>query len=95
MALPGMQPAALPAVASGPAASSSDAFRNLLAQAIERVENYRQNAEVATQRFLTGEDEELHKVAIAAQQAEISLELFLQVKNKVVQAYQEIMRMQI
>jgi len=34
-------------------------------------------------------------VAAATQQAELSFDLFLQVKNKVVQAYQEIMRMQL
>ena len=45
--------------------------------------------------FLLGENEELHKVAAATQQAELSFDLFLQVKNKVVQAYQEIMRMQL
>jgi flagellar hook-basal body complex protein FliE len=90
-----IRPAVLPETAVRPSGLAPDAFRNVLTEAVERVENYQQSANVAMQRFLTGEDEELHKVAIAAQQAELSLELFLQVKNKVVQAYQEIMRMQI
>jgi flagellar hook-basal body complex protein FliE len=89
-----IQPVRIPQAVPSSGASA-DAFQNILAEAVNRVENYRHTAETAVQRFLTGEDEELHKVAIATQQAEVSLELFLQVKNKVVQAYQEIMRMQI
>ena len=90
-----IQPIRLPEAAAKPLSGTGDAFQNILSDAIQRVEDYRQTADTAVQRFLTGEDEELHKVAIATQQAEVSLELFLQVKNKVVQAYQEIMRMQL
>jgi flagellar hook-basal body complex protein FliE len=71
------------------------AFAEALSDAIGRVEDYRVHADQAVNRFLLGEDEELHKVAAATQQAELSFDLFLQVKNKVVQAYQEVMRMQL
>jgi flagellar hook-basal body complex protein FliE len=71
-------PEPTPSVKPGAAAN---AFDNVLADAIQRVENYRQGSESAIQRFLSGEDEELHKVAIAAQQAELSFELFLQVRR--------------
>ncbi len=70
-------------------------FQNLFQQAIERVEGARAGAEEATNAFLTGESRELHSVALSVQRAELELELALQVRNKVVQAYQEIMRMQI
>ena len=46
-------------------------------------------------RFLNGEGEEIHKVALASQQADLSFQLFLQMRNKVVSAYQEVMRMQV
>ena len=71
------------------------AFASIFEQAVAQVENYRSAAEAVTGKFLSGEDEEIHKVAMATQQAELSFEVFLQVKNKVVQAYQEIMRMQL
>jgi flagellar hook-basal body complex protein FliE len=71
------------------------AFAEALADAIGRVEDYRVQADKAVNQFLLGKDEELHKVAAATQQAELSFDLFLQVKNKVVQAYQEVMRMQL
>jgi flagellar hook-basal body complex protein FliE len=43
---------------------------------------------------MNGETEEIHQVILAGQRAEIAFETFLQVRNKAVQAYQEVMRMQ-
>ena len=45
--------------------------------------------------FLSGEGEELHKVALATQQADLSFQLFMQVRNKVVTAYNQVMQMQV
>ena len=75
--------------------SRSGAFQSVLSDAIGRVEQFQQNSQSTIERFLSGEDEEVHKVALASQQAEIALDLFLQMRNKVVSAYQEVMRMQI
>ena len=69
-------------------------FRAALEGAIQRVEGYRNEANAAVERLLSGESEELHTAALAAQRAELAFELFLQIRNKVVQAYQEIMRIQ-
>jgi flagellar hook-basal body complex protein FliE len=69
-------------------------FQRMLAGAVDQVESARAEANLGIQSFLKGENEELHQVVLATQQAEISLELFQQVRNKVVQAYSEIMRMQ-
>ena len=57
-------------------------------------EKYRVNAEDSANRFMNGETEEIHQVILAGQRAEIAFETFLQVRNKAVQAYQEVMRMQ-
>ena len=73
---------------------SSGAFQSVLSDAIGRVEQFQQSSQTAIGKFLSGEDEEVHKVALATQQAEIAFDLFLQVRNKVVSAYQEVMRMQ-
>jgi flagellar hook-basal body complex protein FliE len=66
----------------------------VLADAIGHVDQFQQNAQSTIGKFLSGEDEEVHKVALATQQAAMSFDLFLQVRNKVVSAYQEVMRMQ-
>ena len=74
--------------------SAAGAFQSVLSEAIGRVEQFQQNSQTAVDKFLSGEDEEVHKVALATQQTELAFELFLQMRNKVVQAYQEVMRMQ-
>ena len=78
-----------------PPASDAGVFRNLLEQSISAVESHRAAAQASVDRFLSGEGEELHQVALATQKAELSFELFMQVRNKAVQAYQEIMRMKL
>jgi flagellar hook-basal body complex protein FliE len=93
--LPVSGPAALPDLIrpAGPS-SSGGAFQEVFANAIQSVEGFGQNASASVQRFLSGEGEELHSTIMATQQAELSFELFQQVRSKVVSAYQEIMRMQ-
>jgi len=75
-------------------ARSTGGFGSVLADAVARVEQFQQNSASTIDKFLSGESEEVHKVALASQQAELALDLFLQVRNKVVSAYQEVMRMQ-
>jgi flagellar hook-basal body complex protein FliE len=88
-------PAAIPALAPTSASPAAGAgFSSVLADAIGRVDQFQQGAQSSIAKFLSGEDEEVHKVALATQQAAISFDLFLQVRNKVVSAYQEVMRMQ-
>ncbi len=85
---------AVPAITTAVASGSGQEFQSLLANSISAVEQKQTEAKASVNKFLTGETEELHSAAIAGQRAELSLELFLQVRNKVVQAYQEVMRMQ-
>lgn len=86
----------LPELAAPPGKEgASGAFRSLLEGAIVPVENARGLAADSVEKFLAGEGEELHSTVLAVQRAEMALDLFLQVRNKVVQAYQEIMRMQV
>ncbi len=59
------------------------------------VEKSQAQAHQAVDNFLTGGNQELHSVALATQRSSLEFELFLQVRNKVVAAYQEIMRMQV
>jgi flagellar hook-basal body complex protein FliE len=73
---------------------SGGGFQDVLASAIQKVESIGQNADASVQRFLAGEGEELHTTILATQQAELSFDLFMQARNKVISAYQEIMKMQ-
>src|SRR5262245_13015642 len=73
--------------------SSGGGFQEVLSNAIQNVETLGSNASDSIERFLSGEAEELHTTILAVQKAALSFEFFLQMRNKVVSAYQEIMRM--
>jgi|SRR5580692_10418974 flagellar hook-basal body complex protein FliE len=77
------------------AASGGGAFQSILTDAISKVEAFQQNAQASVDRFLSGEGEELHHLAITSQQAELSFQLFMQVRNKITAAYQQVMQMQV
>ena len=70
-------------------------FASVLEGAIEHVEKSRENAADSVRRLLGGESDELHGTVLETQKAELEFEMFLQVRNKVVNAYQEVMKMQV
>ena len=82
---------------SGALSSGADAnsFQAVFAEAIDRVQAYQETSQATIGQFLDGADIDLHQVALNVQKAETAFELFAEVRNKVVQAYQEIMRLQV
>jgi flagellar hook-basal body complex protein FliE len=84
-----------PTVAAPQTPASGGAFQSAFADAVSKVESFQQNASSSVEKFLSGEGEELHHVAIATQQAELSFQLFMQVRNKIMTAYQQVMQMQV
>ena len=88
-------PVSIPSIEPlGPKKSGGAEFKSVLADAVNRVEQFQQNSQASIDKFLSGEDEDVHTVALATQQTEIAFDLFMQVRNKVISAYQEVMRMQ-
>ncbi|MPW24790.1 flagellar hook-basal body complex protein FliE [Alkalibaculum sp. M08DMB] len=71
------------------------AFKDLISSEIEKLNNQQVKADNLTQGFISGEVEDLHTVLIATEEARISLELAVQVRNKCIEAYKEINSMQI
>jgi flagellar hook-basal body complex protein FliE len=76
-----------------PKSNGASSFGSVMADAVQTVDNVQKSSQASVERFLSGEGEELHHVALQQQQAAITFDVFLQVRNKVVQAYQEVMRM--
>lgn len=66
----------------------------MLQSAIQGVERSAGASDAAVQQFVSGSTPELHS-AVLDQNAELDLEMFLQMRNKVVSAYEEIMKMQV
>lgn len=74
---------------------ANTSFGDMLSRAIESVNQYELEAERASLLLASGEITDIHTVTIAAQKAELALDLTLAVRNKVLESYQEIMRMQV
>jgi flagellar hook-basal body complex protein FliE len=92
--IPGLSGSASPASAgSMSTAPAGSSFASALSGAISQVESAQQSPKTAAMQLLTGGKGDISSVALASQRAELSLELFQQVRNKFVSAYQEIMKM--
>lgn len=70
-------------------------FSKILQQALEETNNDQLEAEWKTDEFAAGRLSNIHDVLISAEKAAMSLRLTLEVRNKIVDAYREIMRMQL
>ena len=86
--------AAKAATATAAGASPVTSFADSLTDAIDKVEETQGDANQATVNMLDGSGE-VHDAMIALQRAELTLQLTVQVRNKLVQAYQDVMRMPI
>ncbi len=70
-------------------------FEQVLQGYMEEVNKLQLNTEQLDRQLATGTLENIHEATIAAEKAALALELTIQIRNKVVEAYQEIMRMPI
>ena len=75
--------------------SSNLGFQDIFKQAMGSVDENLNSSEAATASLALGDGLELHQVMLAAEQASLSLQLTVQVRNKILEAYQEVMRMQV
>lgn len=78
-----------------PKRAAEPEFGALLKNAIASVESSSASAAAAMTSFMEGSGADVHSVALSVQRASLEFELFLQVRNKVVQAYQDIMHLQL
>jgi flagellar hook-basal body complex protein FliE len=74
------------------AAPDGDGFANVLADSIERVQSLQDDARAKTRALALGEDVDLHDVMIAASKSEVAFNLVLEVRNKLVDAWDKLSR---
>lgn len=84
-------PTAARDVNSGPAAG----FKDVLMQNIEQVNRLQQDAEMAVEDLVAGRRDDAASVLIAKQKADLAFQMLLQVRNKLVAAYDEIKQMRV
>ena len=93
----------IPAVPSPPAVPRADAaagapqttFKDLLLDGIQQVNSMQQQADVAVQQLMTGEEVDPAVVLTTIQKADMSFRMMLQTRNKLVQIYQELWNLRI
>lgn len=75
--------------------AAGTSFQSVLRDAVQNVETSRAQANASVSGYLAGGTQELHSTILATQNADLNFEMFMQVRNKVVSAYEEIMKMQV
>jgi flagellar hook-basal body complex protein FliE len=80
---------------TGPAQQIGQRFAEALKTTIAGANQAQITANRAAEQIASGETRNLHEAMIRLEEADISLRMMVQVRNKAVEAYQEIMRMQV
>ena len=83
-----------PGAKSAPAAGGGD-FAKFFEDMVGKVNDQQVAADKSIQGLATGDSKGLHEVMLSVEKANISFQLLTQVRNKAVEAYQEVMRMQV
>lgn len=87
---------ASPAITPAPApAQAAPGFGDAMSRGIQQVSDAEKAADAATLDIATGGPTDLHQVMAATSKASLSVDLLVQVRNRAVEAYQEIMRIQV
>ncbi|HLH29742.1 MAG TPA: flagellar hook-basal body complex protein FliE [Terriglobia bacterium] len=74
--------------------TGGSSFGNMLTEAIQQVNDVEKSSQGELQKFLSNESD-LHSVMISLEKADLSFQTMMQVRNKIVSAYQEIMKAQV
>lgn len=93
----GITPTSLGSLASAafpPAAAAGGSFADTLSAAVQQVNNLQAGAEQKVTNLLAGNGEDVHAATLSVERASLAFDLMLQVRNKMVSAYQEISRLQ-
>lgn len=70
-------------------------FKSVLENFVKEVNDLQKEADNSIEKFTSGKEVDIHKVMVATQEAQISFQLMLELRNKLQTAYEEVMRTQI
>jgi flagellar hook-basal body complex protein FliE len=79
----------------GPTATPGSSFADQLKNAVAEVNDLQIGREEMVEKMVTGEVSEVNDVMIAAKESQLAFELLLEISNKLLESYQEIMRLQV
>ncbi|MFQ5751325.1 MAG: flagellar hook-basal body complex protein FliE [bacterium] len=70
-------------------------FSETLSEMISQVDGLQKNAANSVEKFIAGEESNLHEVMASVEEAQLSFQLMLEIRNKLIESYQELIRMQV
>lgn len=73
----------------------AQSFGEMLSQSFEQVNQHQHQADRAIKELVAGRNKNVHETMLAVERADASLRLMMQVRNKILEAYREVMRMQV
>lgn len=73
----------------------STSFDNVFKEALDKVNDKQLTSDALTEEFINGGDVEVHEVMLATEEAKMSLQLAVQIRNKMVEAVKELMQTQL
>src|SRR2546430_16845307 len=89
-----MPPTTVPSSPMAQPQGEGSSFGKLLNEAIQQVNDVEKTSQTELQKYLSNESD-LHSVMIALEKADLSFQVMMQERNKIVQAYQELMKSQV
>lgn len=84
-----------PALSIGTAGDTSKNFSDILKDSLDKVNLYQTQADTSIKELVAGRNKNIHETMLTVERADTSLKLMMQVRNKILDAYREIMRMQV
>jgi flagellar hook-basal body complex protein FliE len=94
-AIAALEPGVATAIGTPRAVTQADGTFNNLLESIEQLNGQMHANDQAVQNIALGEADNLHQVMMTLERTRLEFELALQVRNKALEAYQELMRMQV
>lgn len=90
-----LPPARIRSHSDGSANAPAESFGERVQTALNDLSRLQQQSDQAVERMTTGQKVDVHQTMVALEKASVTFELIMQVRNKIVAAYEEVMRMQI
>ena len=84
-----------PRSAHSPGSAGGTSFKDVLADAVGEVERLQNDADTAIKQLVSGEVKDITDAMVAIEKADVSFQTMMAVRNKIVAAYEEVMRMQV
>ena len=78
-----------------PSQAGSSSFADLLHELVKDTNNSQSEVQISVEDLVSGKSESLHEVVMTASQAELSFRLMMEIRNRLISSYQEIIRMQV